>query len=82
MEEAEALADVDFDLELAHGDPARALVDAAREHDADEIVVGTRGGGRVGSLLGSVAHDVLHHADRPVVVIPDRAVRDHPTEGP
>jgi len=28
--------------------------------------------------LGSVAHDVLHHADRPVTVIPERAVAESP----
>jgi len=31
-------------------------------------VVGSRGLGRVRALLGSVSHDLLHIADRPVVV--------------
>jgi nucleotide-binding universal stress UspA family protein len=37
--------------------------------------VGTRGLGRIPALLGSVAHDVLHQADRPVTVIPQRMLR-------
>lgn len=69
-----AATDVDVELRVAHGDPAKAIVAAARELDAAEIVVGTRGAGRIGSLLGSVAQGVLHRADRPVVVIPANAV--------
>jgi nucleotide-binding universal stress UspA family protein len=42
--------------------------------DADEIVVGSRGFGRLRGVLGSVSHAVLHEADRPVVVIPADAV--------
>jgi nucleotide-binding universal stress UspA family protein len=42
--------------------------------DADEIVVGARGLGRVRALLGSVSHELLHIADRPVVVIPAATV--------
>ena len=33
-------------------------------------VVGTRGFGRFRAALGSVAHALLHEADRPVVVVP------------
>jgi nucleotide-binding universal stress UspA family protein len=50
--------------------PAKAIVAAADERDADEIVVGSRGFGRVRGVLGSVSHAVLREADRPVVVIP------------
>lgn len=57
------------------GDPARVLVDAARLHDADLVVVGSVG--LVGAqrfLLGSVASAVLHHAPCDVLVIDT----DHP----
>src|SRR4051794_38032948 len=58
------------------GAPATQLCRVAHEYDADAIVVGTRGVGRIrGALLGSVAHDLLHQADRPVTVIPERMVR-------
>ena len=47
----------------------------ARVRGADEIVVGARGLGRVRALLGSVSHELLHVADRPVVVIPSAAIK-------
>jgi nucleotide-binding universal stress UspA family protein len=55
---------------LLDGPPARAIVAAADAHDADEIVIGSRGFGRIRGVLGSVSHAVLHETDRPVVVIP------------
>jgi nucleotide-binding universal stress UspA family protein len=55
---------------LLEGPPARAIIAAADARDADEIVIGSRGFGRVRGVLGSVSHAVLHEADRPVVVIP------------
>lgn len=56
------------------GDPGTAICRVAEVRDADEIVIGSRGTGRMRSLLGSVAHDVLHRATVPVVVIPARSV--------
>ncbi|MGZ4186747.1 MAG: universal stress protein [Solirubrobacteraceae bacterium] len=40
----------------------------------DEIVVGSRGLGRVWALLGSVSHELLYIADQPVLVIPAATV--------
>jgi nucleotide-binding universal stress UspA family protein len=65
---------VDLATSLLEGPPARAIIAAADARDADEIVVGSRGFGRIRGALGSVSHAVLHEADRPVVVIP--AARD------
>jgi nucleotide-binding universal stress UspA family protein len=48
----------------------RAILDLAAEHDARAIVLGSRGqGGLSGVLLGSVPGRVVHHADRPVLVV-------------
>jgi nucleotide-binding universal stress UspA family protein len=66
---------VDWERVVVEGDPARTLARVAAERDADELIVGTRGADRVGVLLGSVAADLLHLADRPVTVIPARMLR-------
>ena len=52
------------------GYAAREIVAAAREHDVDVIVMGTRGRGDLaGLVLGSTAHKVIHLADRPVLIV-------------
>lgn len=65
---------VDWEIELIGGHPASAIADVAAVREADEIVVGTRGFGRGRALLGSVAHELIHLAECPVTVIPERAV--------
>jgi nucleotide-binding universal stress UspA family protein len=53
---------------VVDGNPAQALLDAAR--DADLLVVGNRGhGGFADALIGSVSSRCVHHATCPVVVI-------------
>jgi nucleotide-binding universal stress UspA family protein len=69
------LAGPEYETELVGGPAAEAIADIARARHADEIVVGARGLGRVRALLGSVSHELLHIADRPVVVIPSAAIR-------
>jgi len=63
-----------YETELVEGSVAAAILAVAREHDADEIVVGSRGLGSVRALLGSVSHELLASADRPVLVIPAGAL--------
>ena len=62
----------------AHGDirttlfgyAAREIVDDAIEHDADLIVMGSRGRSDLaGLILGSTAHKVIHLTDRPVLIV-------------
>lgn len=74
LEGADELLDVDYELELVGGSPAHALTQIAETRDADEIVVGSRGFGRVRAALGSVSHELLHAAPCPVVVLPTRFV--------
>jgi nucleotide-binding universal stress UspA family protein len=48
---------------------AKVIVEAARDHGAGVIVLGSRGRGDLTALLlGSVTHQVIHLADRPVLV--------------
>jgi nucleotide-binding universal stress UspA family protein len=52
------------------GEEATAILDVARELDAEMIVMGHRGTGRLlGLLVGSVAHKVISVADRPVLIV-------------
>jgi nucleotide-binding universal stress UspA family protein len=52
------------------GDPAHQIIDAAREQEADLVVVGSRGhGGLTRLLLGSVARNVLYGAPCSVLVV-------------
>jgi nucleotide-binding universal stress UspA family protein len=68
----EAGVDATFHLVSGVGrNPADLIADVAREREADLIVVGTRGHGRLaGMLLGSVTQRLLHVAPCPVLGVP------------
>jgi nucleotide-binding universal stress UspA family protein len=68
------LKGIDWERELIGGPAARAIADVAEVRRADEIILGTRGFGRVRALPGSVAHELIHLAPCPVTVIPERMV--------
>ena len=52
------------------GSSGQAIIDYAQELPCDAIVMGTRGLGRIGSLvMGSVATQVVHLAEVPVTLI-------------
>jgi nucleotide-binding universal stress UspA family protein len=51
------------------GDPGDGILAAADAERADIIVVGTRGRGAVGRLLGSVSDAILRQAAVPVLVV-------------
>lgn len=53
----------------------QAIIAEAAAVDADAIVVGSRGlSGLRSLLLGGVSDALLHHCDRPMVVVPSAAV--------
>ena len=59
------------ELESRSGEVAQSIIDVAMQKQADAIVVGRRGGGRVaGLLLGSVSQKLVSLAPLPVVVFP------------
>lgn len=56
--------------EATLGDPADRIIAVANDRQADLLVVGSRGHGRLaGLLLGSVSQKVISHAACPVVVV-------------
>lgn len=70
----EAIADFDevtIEQRLVEGTPGAVLVEES--HDADLLVVGSRGhGGFAQLLLGSVSQQCAHHAACPVVIVRPR----------
>ncbi|MEU5990899.1 universal stress protein [Spirillospora sp. NPDC047418] len=68
---AAGLTDVTIRAERGGGPVWAAIVDVADELDASLIVTGSRGlAGARSVILGSVSTRVLHHARRPVLVVP------------
>lgn len=67
-----ALGDLPADVELrtVQGNPGHALVETARETDAQLLVLSARGDGAVSRLLGTVSQQVLRQAPCPVLVVP------------
>jgi nucleotide-binding universal stress UspA family protein len=67
-------AGVPFTVALVHEVGARAILNVADQERADLVVVGRRGrGGFKELLLGSVSHQVVHHARQPVLLAPPAA---------
>jgi nucleotide-binding universal stress UspA family protein len=60
--------DIPVIKQLRHGKPGPEIVEQASEHDYDAILLGARGVGRVGALIGSVSSYVMHHAKTAVFV--------------
>jgi nucleotide-binding universal stress UspA family protein len=76
LRQIEELEEEGFDVQVevitaANAGSAHVIADAAREHGADVIVVGTRGHAPVaGLLVGSVTQRLLHVAPCPVLAVP------------
>ncbi|HEY7106803.1 MAG TPA: universal stress protein [Acidimicrobiia bacterium] len=63
--------------ETGEDDVRRRLLEAADKHGADLVVVGAPGAGTAdkAELVGSVTHELVHHADRPIAAVPDSTPR-------
>lgn len=63
-------AGVDYECEVAKGDPAHTLIDVSERFGCDLVVMGARGVSAARSaLLGSVSNEVLHASAVPVVIV-------------
>jgi len=73
LEPAEALlaaAGVEWEREIASGDPAHVLGEMIERHGVDAVVMGARGFGAARSALaGSVSHWLLGHCPVPVTIV-------------
>lgn len=60
---------VEWTVHALDAKPAKALVEVAKEVDADLIVVGNVRMQGIGRVLGSVGSDVVHHAPCSVLIV-------------
>lgn len=56
--------------ELANGSLWGGSLTAAEDCDAAALVLGSRGLTGISAVLGSVSHGVVHHSQRPVLLVP------------
>ena len=73
LEAGEALlkeAGIEYEREIASGDPAHTLVDIVERYGCEAVIMGARGMGRMRrAMLGSVSHEMLHAAPVPVTIV-------------
>ena len=63
-------ADVEYETEVASGDPAHTLIDIVERFGCEAIIMGARGRGPLtAALMGSVSQDVLRHSPVPVTIV-------------
>ncbi|MFB6344229.1 MAG: universal stress protein [bacterium] len=60
-----------IETRLGYGDAGETICEYAEEIEADTIILGRQGKGRVEEfLLGSVSSHVIHHSSIPVLTVP------------
>ena len=63
-------AGVEYECEVAKGDPAHTLIDISERFGCDMVFMGARGASALRSaMLGSVSNEVLHASLVPVVIV-------------
>jgi nucleotide-binding universal stress UspA family protein len=69
--EVAAAAGIEHEVRLKPLKPAHALVEAADEHGARMVVVGSYGEAPLkGAIIGSTPYKLLHQTEVPVLVVP------------
>ena len=60
---------INHKFERLEGHPGETVVKAAHDHNADFVIVGSRGHGVIRrTILGSISGYILHHSDVPVLI--------------
>ena len=63
-------AGIKYIAQVAVGEPGPAIGNYCREHQIDQVVMGTRGRSSLqGAILGSVSHDVIEACTVPVLLV-------------
>ncbi len=62
-------AGLEFESEVAGGDPGHVLVDLVENYGCDAVVMGAQGSGAGSAALGTVALALMHHSPVPVTVV-------------
>ena len=57
-----------LDFAIGQGKPSKAIIEYARTHRIDLIIMGSRGLNAVAGMLGSVSYAVLRNAECPVMI--------------
>ncbi len=63
-------AQLEYECEVAKGDPAHTIIDIAERFACDLIVMGARGNSVLRrAMMGSVSNEVLHASPIPVMIV-------------
>lgn len=70
LESEDSMRDLELATEVLDEDPVHALIDAARRHGADAIVVGSERHSRLHKAIGVVTSELLTDSPVPVIAVP------------
>ena len=66
-----------IDVKVVDGETGPAILKAAKDYGADIIVMGSHGRSGLGKLImGSVAENVLHNSEVPLLIVPIRESKE------
>lgn len=73
MEVGGPLLDLDVQVEVLDEDPVTAILEVARSHGAEAIVIGSEHRSRLRAAIGTVTEELLKAAEVPVIAVPEPA---------
>lgn len=68
--DTDSLLDIDIEAEVSDRDPVTALIEAARHHGAQGIVVGHEQHSTLHRALGTVTGELLNTSPVPIITVP------------